>query len=644
MVVLGGLLVLLAVAGLSLITAAAIRRQFEQGKAHLTRAQSSLVAGDLDVAAASFAMARRSFRDAGDHPGVFLLRAEGLLPFLGRTPDALLSLSHIGENVSAVGEEVSRALAALPGGLSALGLSDGRIPIAQLRSLAPSVRRAKVALDAIEAEADRLPDSWLLEPVAEARDLVRSRLAAAVPLARSADALLGSLPAFAGQDAPRRYFVAIQNSAELRGTGGLIGNYSILTIDHGQLSLGPFRDTQSLANVPASTVPMPSPDFEDLYGPFGGGGFWLNINMTPDAPTAAGLIEDLYLRVRGEPLDGTIFFDLHGLEQMLQATGPVRIDPLGVAVDADTVLQYVATAGYLGSGIGNPFSQGPRLIADAIWGRFLEGVDPETALRSLVEMAAQGHLVLHAADPDLQAAFRSAGVAGELRPGDGDFVGLVLNNAAANKVDLFLREEIRYEVSLGPEGSAGAEVTVRLANEAPAGMPPSYLLGPSDAARASGLDLVPGETRWWSSFYCPATCRLSSASDDDGTILPEEHRERGLAVFAGFVQVRPQAARELRLALEMEDVWGGDHTGGLYRLRIHGQPLVTPAKITVVIRAPDGMDVVWTSEPMDVNGERAVWTGEAPGSRDLMVRFTKPFPARVWTRIWDFLSTPVIRF
>jgi hypothetical protein len=632
----------LAGGALSLIPAFAIRRQFEAGKDHLTRAQSSLLAGDLDSAVASFASARASFREAAGHPGRFLLRAEGYVPLLGRTPDALLSLATIGEAVAGAGEDVARELASLPDGLSSLGLRDGRIPIEELRSLAPVVDRARAALDEAAERAARLPDAWLLGPVAEARDLVRSRLAEAVPLARSAHALLSALPAFAGEDGPRRYFVAVQNSAELRGTGGLIGNYAILTLDRGRLSLSPFRDTDSLSNVPASSVPSPSPEFTDLYGPFGGGGFWLNINMTPDAPTAAGMIEALYQRVQGQRLDGTILFDLHGLVQMLEITGPVRIDPLDVTVDSGSVVGYVATAAYLDSDIPNPFSRGPRLIADAIWGRFLAGAEPDRALRSLVEMAAGGHLVLHSADPALQAAFSAAGVAGEFRTGQGDFLGVVINNAAANKVDYYLQEEVRYEVAVGPEGTATATATVHLGNEAPAGRPPSYPLGPSDAARAGGLDLEPGENRSWAAVYCPSRCRLASI-DGGGEVLLEEHREQGLTVFTGFVQIEPQSSAVLRLGLELEGVWEGDRTGGVYRLRLQGQPLARPAPISVEIRAPEGMDVVWTSLPMDINGGLATWSGRLGPRDDLVVRFTKSFPARVWTRIWDFLSTPVIR-
>jgi hypothetical protein len=638
-----GLVGLLGLGALSLIPAFAIRRHFEEGKAGLERAQALLLEGNLKAAAAGFSDSRTSFERAVEQRGTILLRLEGLLPFVGRTPDALLSLAEIGRLVSAAGEEATAELAALPDGLASLGLQGGTIPVDTLRALQPAMHRVRLAVDAAKRAADRLPESWVLGPVAEARDLVREKLAKAVPLARSADALLRSLPSFAGSEEPKQYFVAIQNSSELRGTGGLIGNYSILTIDDGRISLGPFRDTQTLRNLPASSVPVPSREFADLYNTFGGGGFWLNINMTPDAPTAARLIESLYERVEGQRLDGTIFFDLRGLEEMLRSTGPVRIGPLRFTVDAGNVIQYVAAAGYLQSGISNPFSRAPALIADAIWEKFLTESDSEGALRLLIEMAAQGHLIVHAADPDLQTAFRSAGVAGEFGSRSGDFFGVVLSNAAANKVDFFLREDVRYEVSLGPDGTATAHATVQLVNDAPAGQEPNYLLGPSKAALDSNLRVVPGENRSWTSFYCTSRCRLISATEDGRPLVLGAYREKGLWLFANFINVLPETQRQIDLRTGVQGAWTGDRTGGIYRLRLQGQPLISPATATVVVRAPGGMDIVWATPGMRVEGSKAVWRGELGRVRDLEVRFTKPFMARIWTRVWQFLSKPAIR-
>jgi hypothetical protein len=529
----------------------------------------------------------------------------------------------------------------LPHGLSSLGLEKGRIPLHSLSYLAPYVRRARASLDAAAKDAAELPNSWVIAQLAEARDLVRQRLAEAVPLARSADAILSSLPRFAGQGRAARYFVAAQNSAELRGTGGFLGNYAILTIRDGQMSLGPFREVQTLPNLPARKAPSPSKDFLELYGPFGGGGFWLNINMTPDAPTASTVIEQMYERVRGQRLDGTIFFDLQGLTDLLRATGPVRSKPLDHTFTPENVVPYIATAGYLKSPFPGPFRDGPRLVAEAVWNRFLSATDPEKALRALVSAAAGGHLVLHGADPRLQAAFRLAGVAGDFGSRGGDFFGVAHSNAAANKVDFFLRQELSYDVRLEQDGRAEAVATTTIINHAPEGAKPSYAMGPSKRVIINGRHLDPGEARTWTQFYCARGCRLVKAAEDGREATLEAHRELGLPVYAGFIEVKPSRSRRVALSLQLHQAWNGDRAAGSYRLRVQGQTTLATI-VTVTIRAPQGMGVAWTSVPMQVRGGTATWRGPMNGARDFEIRFQRGFFGRVWTRVWSFLSKPVI--
>jgi hypothetical protein len=363
--------------------------------------------------------------------------------------------------------------------------------------------------------------------------------------------------------------------------------------------------------------------------------------MTPDAPTAALLIEQLYEQVRGQKLDGTIFFDLQGLTDLLKATGPVRSNPLRYTFTPDNVIEYIATGTYLKSGIPNPYSEGPRLVADAIWGRFLSATDPEKALRALIGAGADGHLVFHAVDPPLQAAFRLAGVAGNFGSPGGDFFGVAHSNAAANKVDFYVRQELGYEVQLNADGTGEAAATTTLVNQAPAGARPSYALGPYEDLFINGQNLKPGEDRTWTQFYCAAGCRLAKAVEEGQATTLESHRDLGLPVYAGFIQVKPSRSRRVELSLQLPRAWEGDRADGSYRLRVQGQPALATS-LTVTIRAPAGMGIAWTSVPMRVNGGVATWRGSLDGTRDFEVRFQRGFFGRVWARVWSFLSRPAI--
>lgn len=634
--------VALAVAAIvALVASLSIRSDVDRGRTSLLAARAAFARGDFSGAARTASAAAGAFDRAARGPRAWVVRTAALVPYAGHSARTLLGLVDVGRGVSVAAGDIARSAANLRGGLDALGPSGGRLPIAQLESIAPALHRAAVALTDARTRANALPATWLIGPVASARASVVDALGRAAPVARAADALVREVPSFAGATGPRRYLVGIQNSAELRGTGGVVGNVAVLTLDRGRLSLGRFQDVAYLRNVPAREIAPPSPQYSRLYDAFGGAGFWLNVNMTPDAPTAATAMERLYERDTGVRVDGTILFDLQGLADLLHATGPVHVPELGETFTSANMLGAIASSRYLQSSIPNPFVQGPRLVAAAVWQRFLAVRDAGAALSALSAAAGRGDLVLHARDDAVEAAFERAGLAGSFRAGSGDTVGVVLSNAAANKVDYYLRESLEYRVTLRSGGEASTEETVRLLNAAPAGHAPNYPLGPSGQARAAHLPLVTGEDRWWSAFYCSRTCTVRSATSGGRTLPLEMGRENGLPVYSTFLDARPQRAVDVRLSATASGVWSGDAAGGSYRLVVRGQRTPQPTRATVAITAPAGMRISWTSVPMHVEGATATWSGD-PGPRTvLLVRFQRGLLGRIGARVWSFLTHPV---
>jgi Protein of unknown function (DUF4012) len=291
-------------------------------------------------------------------------------------------------------------------------------------SLIPAVSAARAELAAARRESLALPTSHLVGPVESAADLARDEVVAALRTKRSAEALLRALPSFAGAEGVRRHFVAAQSPAELRGTGGFIGSFAILTARDGRLTLGAFHEISALRNVPPGAAPAPSAAFSEIYDRFGGAGFWRTLNMTPDVPTAASMIEALYERVEGTRLDGTIFVNPQALSELLEATGPVPAAILDRTLTAEGIVDYLANGAYEEFGFRADIRK--RLLgiaATGVFRTFLRSSDPDTAVSSMIDAASEGHLTLHAADPEIQSAFETAGVAGELGTPRGDFSG-----------------------------------------------------------------------------------------------------------------------------------------------------------------------------------------------------------------------------
>jgi hypothetical protein len=373
-----------------------------------------------------------------------------------------------------------------------------------------------------------------------------------------------------------------------------------------------------------------------LYDELGGVGFWRNINMSPDAPSVGAAIEALYRHVEGVSLDGTIFVDPAVLAYMVQATGPITEALTGITLSADEVLPFMTNGAYESF----PGTARKRLLGEAtatILGRFLQGTDPVAALRALASAAGEGHLVMHAADPAVERAFAIAGIDGSIGSDRGDYLGVFLANAAGNKVDYYLNPRLSYDVILGTDGTASAETSVDLANEAPAGQQASEVLGPYGS---NGLE--PGDTQWWVETFCAPGCLLQEATEDGGPGSVQPLRERGLPMFRSFVRANAGETSTLGYRFHVPNAWRGDEAGGTYELTLHVQPTVRPVRADIAIRAPEGMGVVATSTPMQVRGGLAQWRGTVEGKVTLWVKFERPILGRIWARLWSLLTKPVI--
>jgi hypothetical protein len=632
-IVLAGLGAIVFAGVLALIPALAARTEMQTGRSELVQARVLLLEGDLTGAERAFERSEAAFGEAADSARNPALRLFGLVPFLGRTIDAVPVFAGAGRTAAAAGSDLVGAIDRLPGGVAALAPRNGRLPVEEIAELEPAITDTRARLDQALLDLRSLPTSWLAGPVAEARDEAVDELGQAADAARAAEALAVALPSLAGSEGERRYFLAAQSPAELRGTGGFIGAFSILRAADGRLRFDPMRSITELADLPERRAPAPPPGFGEPFDRFGGTGFWRNLNMVPHAPTAASLIESLYEETTGERLDGVVFVDPQALAELLEATGPVTPPTFGRELESGTVVDYLANEAYIEFGSA---AERKRVLGAAVLSvleRFLDGADPVASLRALADAASGGHLVLHAADPPVQDALEAAGVAGTVdAPRASDFFAVFASNADGTKIDFFIERSLSYEVELGADGRSLTHATMTTRNRAPSNVERSYVFGPYPG---TGLD--PGVSNAFVTAYCAAGCRLANASLDDETVGAESHTERGLPVFSTFVLTEPGTASELVLDLERPKAWRGDELGGTYRLTIRGQPTVRGTEATIRIGAPPGMRVTDATPGMEIDGGVARWRGELDAKQTFEIRFQRPAAGR----LWDFLSTPI---
>ena len=298
------------------------------------------------------------------------------------------------------------------------------------------------------------PSDVAPRPFASARRDAESELAELRDKVHAASLLLHGLPRFLGAEGPRRYFVGPQNPAELRGTGGLIGAYSILTIDKGHLHFEPFEPIQSL-RTPVGEVPAPNDDYATNYEPFRGGDrFWTAINVMSDFPSVAQAILSSYEASTRERLDGVNLVDPFALAALLRATGPVELPGYGLRIDAHNVVPFTTNEAY--SVLTDPEARKRVLgdVARAAFGQFIAQPSPDLAdLELLLQASSTGtSSSIRATRPCRRGWRRHRSPARSPTGADGDLLSVVVNSAAGSKVEFYQERDIRHTVILREDG------------------------------------------------------------------------------------------------------------------------------------------------------------------------------------------------
>jgi hypothetical protein len=276
-------------------------------------------------------------------------------------------------------------------------------------------------------------------------------------------------------------------------------------------------------------------------------------------------------------------------------------------------------------------------VAASVVDRFLARPDPSLfALKNLAATASAGHLQLWSADARLETGLRASGVGGAFDPPDGDLLAVVQNNASATKLDFYLHRTVRYDVRLGPEGTADADVSIELRNDAPTSGYPPYVIGP-----APGVTSSPGENIAILQVYCGEGCGVDAASVDGEAIDTGLHQELGHPYLATYQRIAPGATSSLRERLSLPSAWEGNSSGGTYRLHLGVQPLINPDDVEVRITPPGGMRATEMSPGLRLEGDDVVYRGSPETDLDLWVRFRPALPLRLWRDVTRFLSTPL---
>jgi hypothetical protein len=586
----------------------------------LRDARTSLVEAESDLRASDFSSAREEFESAAQLADRSSSRLDAgyLQPWR-----ALPVVSENLEAVSALSDatrDVGRAARDLLGVVTTVvsddrGTDGGGIPIDYLRTLAPPTRHLADQLASSTEQVVGSGHPRLVGAVADARASYLDVATPAVEQVGIGADLTEVMPTFLGDDGPRTYLVGAAALSELRGSGGLLGSYSILTADEGRLDFTDFGDIEDLErDVASPDVAAPSDEYDERYRRLGGLRFWRNANLSTDFPWSAEVLLALWEADDRPPLDGVIVADPITFQRIVERSGAIEV-PGVTTLTPDNVLDFVGLEAYAAFEDHVERKQVLGAVATAAFARafaLIEGDDLPAAIDVVSALTRGGNLRVYSRVPEVQAALARAGVAGEIGDDAGEFGAVVVNNVAANKVDVFTDRTIEHHVELLAEGVTAASVSAAFANRAPTEGVPRYVIGPWTESIEAGDNLSAV------TFLCGIGCDVVGGPDN----ATSRGSERGHPATDVRVHVPAGEAREVTFDTRTRGGW--EDTDGVAELvvRHRSQPVIAATELRIVVSVPEGFTVTDMPEDAEVRDDEVVWsTDEPPSTLELLYRF-----------------------
>lgn len=193
----------------------------------------------------------------------------------------------------------------------------------------------------IASEVDRVVADLSVPVVKQILGAAGINLSAIRPEIR---AVITAGPTLAGANKPQKYLISFQNSAEARGTGGILGAFAIVEMNKGDFKILRTGSNAALYSMNISTLPIPMPDeFLKLYG--NNPGILQNSNLSPHFPYGAEIWMGLWKKKFGEDLSGVIAVDPSALSYILKSTGPITL-PKGEKITAENVVSETLEKAY----------------------------------------------------------------------------------------------------------------------------------------------------------------------------------------------------------------------------------------------------------------------------------------------------------
>ncbi|MDD4333007.1 MAG: DUF4012 domain-containing protein [Patescibacteria group bacterium] len=438
----------------------------------------------------------------------------------------------------------------------------------------PELNGLKANLELAALNLNQVKAYGFLWPLKNKIDNVKVQLNEAKKTFNEIIPMAEMLPYLAGYPNESNFLVLLQNSDELRPTGGFLGTYGNLTIKNGDILNFSTHDVYHL-DMPVENrlnIVPPPPIKKYLNDQW----FMRDANWSPDWPESAKNIEWFYqmeynylpAKEKIDKFDGN-FSGVIGItpklvSDLLSLTGPIIIEGEEYNKDNFTkLLEYRVEKSYVKLGI--PSWQRKEVIGEifkeikiklfnlpiAEWPKLIDIVS-----RNLYER----NILFYFNDSQIQNLSKNLGWAGEVKETAGDYLMAVDANMGAFKTDAVMSKSIKYSLE---EKNGEIIATAKI-----------------NYAHHGGFDWRTTRYQSYTRLYVPLGSELIRAegiSDGEAAVGQELNK----TYFGGYIKIEPGDIGSLIFTYKLPDKISAQIKSGIYGLYIQKQPGSNIEKLTV---------------------------------------------------------------
>ena len=377
-------------------------------------------------------------------------------------------------------------------------------------------------------------------------------------------------PAILASPKPLKYLVAIQNSAEARGTGGILGAYAIVEFSNGSVKVIKTGSNEPLYGTSLKKIPVDVPaEFLSLYG--NNPAIIQNSNLSPHFPYGAEIWLGLWKEEFDEDLDGVIAVDPTALSYVLRSTGPITLAD-GEQITSENVVAETLEVAYKRYENDNKARKQHLVdIMDAVVAKLNSGGYSKVKMaQALRDGIIANRILVYSADREVQAKLAKVRLGGFMSTEPNNEFRAVIQNIDAGKLDYYLDRSVEIETQ-SCERVRETQVRVRVTNtlKSAEGLS-AYVLTRADKGKPASL--VPGSHRFKVFIYGPVGANVISVSRENRIAnLGGASTERKRPVYVVDVDLAPGQSEELL----------ANFSGGTGKISFIDQPLVRATRVSI---------------------------------------------------------------